>query len=75
MTVPRWCARLATAGVVGWFVRRQLAVIVVDAPDRDGVVIDARDRFGRRRPATTLARRQLGADSGWSPASPDGHLA
>jgi hypothetical protein len=69
MTMPAWPARLAAAGFVGWFVRRQLGAIAVVALDRDGVVIDARDRFGR---ATKLARRQVGADGGWTPASPNG---
>jgi hypothetical protein len=67
MTRPEWLGRLATAGVIGWFVRRQLAVIVVDPPDRDGVVIDARDRFGRGRPPPGLTRRRTGVNEEWNP--------
>lgn len=66
MTIPSWARRLGIAGVVGWFVRRQLAIIVVDAPDRDGVVIDARERFDRRRAASGPDRRS-GVNEDWNP--------
>lgn len=61
MTVPTWARRLTTASVVGWFVRRELAVIVIEPPEDDGVVIDARDRFGR----PGRARRQTVVNEEW----------